>query len=182
MRRKRNIWESLYESTEGPTVTIQMPREWAETLLHSIAASLEMEGGEDGDFGMGDHEEPDADDMGGPSDFDADNGIEDDGDGFDMGASDDEEGGDGFSAGEDDEMDFAAGEDDDDDEPAPAPKKKPAADKKPSKEKKPKDDDGEDDTDESVRPQTALGESVKRKSHLSVLTSMNFGSSKPKRR
>jgi hypothetical protein len=151
---RRSIWERLHESTEGPTVTISLPREWAEELMRSLMTSLEI------DDGAGDPDMDDSglDDMDPTSDMDA---------GFDD--SDDEP---GFSAGDegDDVPDFAAGddedeEDDDDDAPPPPPakKKSPAKGKEKSKEKD--DDSDDDDKDEAtdygqVRPGTALGESA----------------------
>lgn len=171
MARHGGAWRRLMESTEGPTVQVALPREWAEELLRSLAASLEMGDGLDGDM-----EDPDADpemDM----DADADLGMGDPG--GDMGLDLDDPMG--------DEPDFAAG-DDDGDEPLGPPEKKgpgrpPGSKNKPKsddgapkkkdapKKDKPKDDDGDDDEkDENLdfsagptdgfRPGTALGESA----------------------
>lgn len=162
---RRNTWKRLREGLEGPTVTVQLPREWAEELLSSLMTSLEMDDGEgdpDADLDM----DMDADaDMGGemgpmePPDMDSD---------------DEFGGGGGFSAGEDDEPDFAAGDDDDEEEESPPPKaKKPpekSKDKGKSKKDEPKKDDSDDDDEkdeaidfagsgQNVRPKTALGES-----------------------
>lgn len=164
---RRNIWEQLWESTEGPTVTVTIPRDHAESLLQVLAASLEqdmgdMDGGDDGmdldsvgdlDFG-GDHDEPDMDDMGGPPDGDMDDmmpaGDEDD-DLDDLGLGDDEDMGPPKKKG-----------------PGrpPGSKNKPKKDDGGKKKGPPKDDgdDDEDDTKEEgagdYRPQTALGESA----------------------
>jgi len=93
---RRNIWEQIFESTEGPTVSLQIPREVAEQLVEALQVALEIDDGADFD-----------DDMGADDDF----GMDDVGDDFgppDMG---------------DDEM-FPAGiDDEDEDEPAPKPKK-----------------------------------------------------------
>lgn len=135
---KNSAWQRLRESTEGPTVTVQLPREWAEELLRSLATALEVDdmGGEEPDeLGMP-HMEPDEDDLGGPPDFDMD-------DMFGGGPDDD--------AG-DEEPEAAAGEDDDE-----------GSDEDDSDEE---DDDDEEDEegeeqDESAgpyRPQTAVGE------------------------
>ncbi len=86
------LWEQLRESTEGPTVTLEIPRAVADELLAMLSTSLEVDDAESG--------EPDADDFGGPPDGDEDDVP------------------DGFSIGDDDDMepDFAAGADDDSDE------------------------------------------------------------------
>lgn len=85
MARQRSIWERLVrESSEGPTVTLTLPREVAQELMGILMGSLEMDlggagGGEDEiDVGMSGGE-PDADDFGGPSDGDADDmfGVDD---------------------------------------------------------------------------------------------------------
>ncbi len=150
---RRSIWERLHESTEGPTVTISLPREWAEELLRSLMTSLEMEDGEGGmedpDMDMGD-DDADADVDGLP-------GMDDD---F---LGDDEPG--GFSAGDegDDVPDFAAGDDDDEDDAPTTPKKKAPAKKDDKSKSKEKDDDDEKDEGTEygqTRPQTALGEST----------------------
>lgn len=131
MARRKNIWERLNESTEGPNVTISIPREWAEELMRSIMTSLEIEdgGGEPDEMGEP-HAEPDEDDLGGPPDGDADDG--------------------GFSADEDDEVpDFAAGDDDDDDD----------SDEDDSDDDD--DDEKDEGADmDGARPKTALGEST----------------------
>ena len=169
MARRKNIWERLQESTEGPTVTVALPREWAEELLHSLAQSLEMDdmGGDDAAM----------DDMGG-DDMDLDMGM----DGGDEGGPDE------LDFGGDDMMPAGDGDDEDDGgivSPRKGPgrppgsknkpkddggsKKKPADDKKkaPKKDDDKGDDDEDDTKDESAeadgfRPQTALGESVRR--------------------
>lgn len=154
MALRRSIWEQLEESTEGPTVTLQIPRERAEELMQILMAGLEMDDG----MGMGD---PGLD--GEMDDIDADMGMGDVPDDMDSP---------GFSAGDDDMPDFAAGDDEAEDEPAP-PKKKGPPGGKPAKkkgggdkpEKKKSDDDDSDAKDENAdcgddyRPQTALGES-----------------------
>ena len=135
MARRGGAWRRLMESTEGPTVTLSLPREWAEELLRSLMGSLEM--GDDDGFGDPDLDdmggmEPDLDDMGGPPDGDMD----------DMGLGMDDDGG---------ELDFAAGEPDDDEDDEPAPPKKRGPGRPPGKSKKkaePKDDD-DSDSDES---------------------------------
>lgn len=122
MTRISNSWgrvgrvgRLVRESQEGPNVTIQLPREWAEELLRAVATALEVEdmGGEPDAEGMM-HMEPDEDDLGGEPDADMDDilgldglgglGSDDDADGD----SDDDE---DRPAGEPDEVD-----DDEDDE------------------------------------------------------------------
>lgn len=138
------LWEQLNESTEGPTVTLQVPREVADQLLTMLASSLEMDddmGGDDMgmDGDMGDDEfgpPPPDDDAGG---FSADDGMPD------------------FAAGDDDDSDDEEDSDDDD-----------------SDEEEDDDDEDEDDDEETdeaadyahsggnpsgLRTQTALGES-----------------------
>lgn len=135
MRRNRNIWEWLEESTEGPSVTLTLPREVAEQLMSMLGSALEvddMEGGDDAEFGMAPP---------GGDDADIDIPFGDIGDGGDMGEPD---------LGADDDM-MPAG---DEDEPAP-PKKSPPKPKKDGGEKKksddkPKKDDKEKDKKESV--------------------------------
>lgn len=154
---RRNIWEQIWESTEGPTVTVTLPRDHAESLLKVLAASLEQDmGDEDGmgddegdlddhdslsDLDFGGHEEPDMDDMGGMPDGDMD--------------------------------DMPAGDMDDDDMDMGPPKKKgpgrpPGSKNKKKSDKPEKKDDGDKDKDDEepkeesagdYRPQTALGES-----------------------
>jgi TATA-binding protein-associated factor Taf7 len=146
MARRRNIWEQIWESTEGPTVTVTIPRDHAESLLHILAASLEEEGpGEEDDMG--------------DLDFGGDDEI-----GLDDGGGDD--------MGMDLDLDVPAGDDDDEmvDEPSP-PKKGPGRPPGAKNKKKPEpetDDDSDDDKDDDdkkeegageYRPQTALGES-----------------------
>lgn len=158
---RRNIWEQIWESTEGPTVTVTIPRDHAESLLKVLAASLEEEMPDD--MGMEDDGDMDLDDL----DFgdDGEGGDEDDMDDMDM---------------DDLDLDLPAGDDDSDmdmDGP-PSPKKgpgrppgsknKPKDDGGKKKEKEPKKDDSDDETtDENAdcyedgnRPQTALGESA----------------------
>ncbi|HEU5118667.1 MAG TPA: hypothetical protein VFT74_18885 [Isosphaeraceae bacterium] len=143
---RRNAWRRLMESTEGPNVTIQIPREWAEELMRALMTSLEIED-MDGEPDMEDdpHAEPDEDDLGGIVP--------------DMDGDDDDDGPPGFASGDDDdEPDFAAGDDDEEDDDSDDD-----------------DDDDEDDDDEKdeaadysrsggnpsgLRPQTALGESA----------------------
>lgn len=112
MARRRNIWERLNESTEGPSVTVSLPREFAEELMRSLMSSLEIEDdmdGEDMDIdALNPHPEPDEDDMGGPSDFDADD-MPDGGLDF---SSDDE---DDMPAGDDDADEDDTDDDDEDD-------------------------------------------------------------------
>lgn len=130
------LWVQLRESTEGPTVTLQVPREVADQLLDMLSTSLEVDDGEDDLDGFSD-----GDDMG----FQIPGMGPDDGDDSDddmmpsFSASDDE------GPDDDDEDDDDSGEDDaeeDDD-----------------------DDDEDDEKDESANPfrsprtQTALGES-----------------------
>lgn len=138
---RRNIWEQIWESTEGPTVTLNLPRSVAEELLGMIASALEvedMEGGDDVGMDGLDGINPDLDDPAGGDDE------------FGMGMDD---GG---------ELDFGAGDDvpagdDDDDEPPPPPKKK-SPPKKDGGEKKKDDKPKDDDKDKKE----ALGESVRR--------------------
>lgn len=163
MARNGGAWRRLMESTEGPTVTVALPREWAEELLQSLAASLEMGDGLDGDM-----DDPDA---GMDLDMDMDSGP-------DMG--DDDMGmGPGMDGDDGGELDFAAGEPDDDEPPAPPKKKGPGrppgskSKKKdaPKSKEKPKDDsDDDEEKDENVdfsagptdgfSPGTAFGESA----------------------
>lgn len=146
---RRNIWEQIWESTEGPTVTVTIPRDHAESLLKVLASSLEQDMPDDG---MGD-EDDDMDDMG-DLDF---------GDGGDM---------QGPPEDDDMDLDMPAGDDGDDDDMFgdDEPKKKGPGrppgvkNKKKDDDKKEKDDDSDDDTKEEgageYRPQTALGESA----------------------
>ncbi len=137
MRPRHTIWEQLWESTEGPTVTVQIPRQWAEELLRSIATALEIEDvGMDGEDDLSDepHMEPDADDMGGPPDGDEDDM------GLDLMPHGDDD--DDVAAGDDDDEDDE--EDDDDDEQEEEDEAYEATD--------PHQRDG-------MRPETALGES-----------------------
>ncbi len=133
---KNSAWQRLRESTEGPMVTVQLPREWAEELLRSLATALEVEdmggepGGDDDMMGVP-HMEPDADDLGGEPDFDMD-------DMFGGGGEGDSEEEPEEPAGDDD--DEESDEDDSDEE---------------------EDDDEEEEQDESAgpyRPETAVGE------------------------
>jgi hypothetical protein len=107
----RSTWHRLMESTEGPTVTVQIPREWAEELLRAIATSLEIDDVGD-DLGDGDldgldvpHMEPDEDDLGGTDDFEF--GGEGDGLDDDEPAGDDDEDDSDDDDEEDDEKDEA---------------------------------------------------------------------------
>lgn len=171
-RNRKNVWERLRESTEGPNVTLQVPRAWAEDLLRSIATALEVEDGGDGDMDIDmSHDEPDDDDLGGLSDNDEDDMP------FSMGDDDVDP---GFSSGDDDDDDMlTAGDEDDDDAPAPKGAKGRGRPPGVKNKKKDADDDDSDDDDEdkdeaidptsSVRPQTALGESRKRGPVLSTL-------------
>jgi hypothetical protein len=135
MARRISIWERLRESTEGPTVSLQIPREWAEELLRSLASALEVEDmGSDDGMGMDDmggmdvpHMEPDADDLGGPPDFDSDDA--------------------GMDAMSPDEKSDSESDDDDDDES--------------DEDEDDEDEDEDEEQDEAagpVRPRTALGE------------------------
>jgi hypothetical protein len=156
---RKNIWEQIWESTEGPTVTVTIPRDHAESLLKVLAASLEEEMPDDG---MGDLDPLGDDDLDSVDDLDFGGGDEDLGDEPVPGADLD------FG----DHVDMAAGDDDDgDDEPAP-PKKRgrpPGSTKKKGGDEKgppEKDDDGDEDDEDKkdeaagdYRPQTALGES-----------------------
>lgn len=151
MARRKNIWEQIQESTEGPTVTVTIPREFAEELLRSLAASLEQDMPDDGDG-------EDLDSVG-----DLDFGDE----GGDMDDMDDLQG-----PPEDDmDLDFMpAGDDDEEDDSGhPAGKKGPgrppgAKNKKKDdgddEEEKDDDDDEKDESAGAIRPQTALGESA----------------------
>jgi hypothetical protein len=148
MMRHTNVWEQLWEqlreSTEGPTVTLQVPRDVADQLLAMLASSLEVDGDDDDFDMMGD--EPDGDDFGGPPDGDADDL------GFGMDGGDE----DGFPDLGDDTDDEPDEDDDDDD----------------SEDDDDSDDDDEDDDDKDeamdysrsggdpsgMRPETALGE------------------------
>lgn len=117
-RRVRSIWERLtMESTEGPTVTISLPRELAQQLVGSLMGSLELDGDMgDGmaDDGMG--LEPDADDIGGVPDGDADDVLAAFA-GGDAGAEDDDDP-DPIPAGDDDDD----ADDDSDEGYGPTPK------------------------------------------------------------
>lgn len=132
---RRSIWEELdmYESSEGPNVTLSLPREVAEQLLGLISGALEIEGGGD-EGGLDDL----GDDMG-DMDLGGDMGM--DPPGGDM--TDDEP-----EFGADDPL-VPAGDDEEEDAPPPPPKKRPSGDKKP--EKKKDDDKGKDKKDESAR-------------------------------
>lgn len=153
MARRNNIWEQIWESTEGPTVTVTIPRDHAESLLKMLAGALEQD---IDDGGMGDEEE-DLDSVA-DLDFDGPGGPPDD---MDM----------DFDMGGDDELP-AGDEDDEGGDEGPPTKRGPgrppgAKNKKKSDgpEKKKDDDDDEDTKEESsdisdVRPQTALGESA----------------------
>lgn len=164
MARHGGTWRRLMESTEGPTVTVALPREWAEELMRSLMASLEMGGDDvDGEIGMDDMDDPGLDGM------DDDMGMDLAVGGPDDIGLDDEPG---------DEPDFAAGDDDEDDEPAPpkrGPGRPPGSKSKPKakgddKKKKSDEDDDDDEKDENVdfsqgptdgfSPGTALGESA----------------------
>ena len=143
------LWEQLNESTEGPTVHLELPRADADRLLNMLASSLEI----DGDIGGSDHEEPDADDFGGPPDGDEDDM------GLPMGPDQDDDGFADFAAGDDDEDDSESDDDDSDDD---------------EEEEEDDEDDDDEETDEAVdyrssggnpsglRTQTALGESRRR--------------------
>jgi hypothetical protein len=133
---RRNIWENLWESTEGPSVTLTLPRSVAEELLSMIGAALEVDGMEGGDDELGfDAGPPGGDDVEVPF------GDLDDGGELDFG---------------DGEDDMPAG-DDSDDEPPPAPKKSPPKKDAEKKADKPKKDD-----DDSKDKKESLGESVRR--------------------
>ena len=142
MKRHMNVWEQLWEqlreSTEGPTVTLQVPRDVADQLLSMLATSLEVG---DGEGGM----EPDADDFGGPPDGDADDmgmpPMDDGGDEdmFDLGDDTDDD-------SDDDDSDDGDDDDDDDDD-----EKDEAADYAHS-----------GGNPSGLRPQTAFGESLRR--------------------
>lgn len=69
---RKTAWDQLFESTEGPNVTVQIPRHIAEDLLRALSTALEIDdtGEEPGDMGL--HIEPDEDDLGGPPDGDED--------------------------------------------------------------------------------------------------------------
>lgn len=155
MARRGNIWEQIWESTEGPTVTVTIPRDHAESLLKVLAASLEEEMPEDdmddeGDLDdMDDLDFGDGDDMQGPPEEDDLDDLDD------MGDAD---------------LDFMPAGDDDDE---PAPKKKgpgrpPGAknkDKGDDDDSDKDEDDDDDKKDESMEedgfePSNALGESA----------------------
>lgn len=149
MARRRNIWGRLNESTEGPTVTLSLPREYAEQLLQNLMTSLEMDGGGDeidGDLGDDDLDglDPMMGDDGGEGDLDA-----------------------GFPGPDDDaeELDFAAGDDSDDDGDSDdgRPKAKKSKDEPKKKDDKPKDKEKKKDETFETRPATALGESAFRR-------------------
>lgn len=136
--RRTTAWNRLMESTESPTVSVQIPREWAEALLQSLAAALEIEdmGAEDGESGIGDM---DIDPMMGGLD-----GMEPEGE-LDFGAGEDDiDGGEDVPAGDDDEEEPEEDDDDSDDD----------------------DDDVEEeavdfgDSDRETRPGTAFNESA----------------------
>jgi len=149
---RRSTWQRLMESTEGPTVTVQIPRMWAEELLRSLATALEMDDGMGmgdemgGDIDMEPHMEPDGDDVGGAPDFDLD----------DMFGGGDEEGG-------EEKPEPPAGDSDDDDD----------SDDEPDEDEE-EDDDDEEEQDEAadysksggnpsgLRTQTAFGEMFRR--------------------
>lgn len=155
MARRRNIWEQIWEqSTEGPTVTVTIPRDHAESLLKVLSASLDEE--MPGDDMDGDGDEIDDLNFGGDAELGPDYG-DGGGDDTDM----------------DLDLDAPAGDDDDEmfDEPSP-PKKGPgrppgAKNKKKAEPEDDSDDDKKDDGDDDkkdegagdFRPQTALGES-----------------------
>ncbi len=113
---RRSIWEQLRESTEGPTVTLQLPREVAEALLQQIAGALEVDDG-------GEMDDPGMDDVGAGED-DFTDGLDDGNDDEDI----------GFSAGGDEPDDLPAGDDDEDE-----PEDDGDDDKEPPKKKKAKE-------------------------------------------
>lgn len=131
--RRTNVWQRLRESTEGPLVTVQIPREWAEELMRSLMTSLEIEDmGDEPDMEGEPHMEPDEDDLpGGMPD-----GDEDDGDELDFSGEDDDEP--ELAAGDDDDEDDSDDDDDDEDET----------------------DEGVEADMDGGRPATALGESA----------------------
>lgn len=156
MMRRTNVWEQLWEqlreSTEGPMVTLEIPREVADQLLAMLATSLEVDG--DGDD-MGDM---DSDDFGGPPDGDEDDlGMPSFGD-------------DDMFPGLGDESDDDDSDNDEDDEPFPPKKKGKSDDDDSDDDDEDDEDDDDEDTDEAadyahsggnpsgLRPQTALGE------------------------
>lgn len=67
MRRNSNVWRILSESTEGPTVTLTIPRDMAEALINILSPAVNDGEGEGGD--QDDDILPDMD--GGPDDLEA---------------------------------------------------------------------------------------------------------------
>lgn len=144
---RKNVWEQIWESTEGSTVTVTIPRDHAESLLRILAASLEWDG--DGDMDDDDIDMDSVRDL----DFDDDDDVDGAGD---MDVSVD-----------DGDMDLDFDEDDEDEEPAPrrGPGRPPGSkNKKGSIDGKKKDVDEKEDDDtkeEGVgRYRSALGESA----------------------
>ena len=101
------------ESTEGPTVSITIPREYAEQILQSLQASLEIDTGDLDDDDLGDPGSEELEDMG-DGEFTADDPtgfIDPDSDEVSTGDDDDD-------SDEDDESE-SDDEDSDDDEKKP---------------------------------------------------------------
>lgn len=141
---RHNIWEQLWESTEGPTVTLQLPRDVAETLLHMISSALEVDGGGDGFEDDGDM----------PGGF----GDDDD---MDLPGEDPVTAG-GFPGGDEDmddmgglHLDASAGEPEDDDD-AGRPNAKSKKSEPPKKDKKPEKKKGDDDEDDKPKKESRL--------------------------
>jgi hypothetical protein len=144
MARNRGPWGRLMESTEGPTVTLNLPREWAEELLNSLMSSLELADGAD-EMDMGDPQD----------DMDADAGMDmTDGDAdmddpmadldFDLDGGADQPAGD-LDDDSDDEPPAKRG-------PGRPPGKSKKKDDAPKKKEPPKkDDSGDDDDDEDEK-------------------------------
>lgn len=132
--RRGISWRRLRESTEGPNVTVQLPRQWAEELMRALMTSLEIEDmGAEPDMEGEPHAEPDEDDLpGGIPDMDADDDVPA-----------------GFESDEDEEPEFKAGEPEDDDD---SDKESDDDDEK---------DEALDfsSSDRNIRTKTALGES-----------------------
>lgn len=103
MSKRMSVWNMLRESVETPTVTVNMPKEWAHELMRSLAAALEIEdvaNDTELDDTDGEHPEPDLDDVGLSSgDDDEDDMFDEDDD-----EDDDSEDGDDEDEGDEEEI------------------------------------------------------------------------------
>lgn len=103
--KANTIWERLFESTEGPTVTLRIPRQLAEDLLAAISIGIETsDSGDDMELDLG----PDMPGMDGPDqDSDDEDAIV-------------------LFGGDDDDSDDDHDDDEDDEDESTAPRPKTA--------------------------------------------------------